>query len=581
MWNGWGSSGDARKGSIIPLSGYLWKMKRSQSMLAPAWNKRWFTVEDDHLNWYKAKGQPSPSGRIPLLSITRIKRLPAGESGMHSFSIKSTERSLLLRAQTPGEAGKWVSGVELQINLRRGGTFLGPPTRKNAKKVIKSGDNLDVMLTKVNDMLERLDSIRADELNGERASPQGRDSATDGRSTRRRDTGRISQRAGQQAQKGSRSASEASGDGGGGGGSGRGGRSRSRGPGNGSGSGSGSSWSSHGRSSSGGSPNGDMVESPTVDRVLRSELARGDSDLLREAEEGHGDGFPGRSGSDVSEPPSSRVPSRRLEPPHFGTLSTSAARAHGTAERKEEIIDLSDGEDDIMAEWDAPRGGATGGARNGWLDERQQNHSSHARDRSHGRQSRSQDSPHRRGDYSKDWGGVDRRDRGGSGPRSAVHYRSGRWSPSPRRRDRDASPEVDENDPVRLKGAQRDRTQRSVARSDRRRGPRYGEERSEEEAEDRWSAPREEPRQHHRQQQSKCNGSWAAARGPGRPSPGDRRRAKGHGSERADDGLKMWDFPADMDDGAAGDGESSRRPTQSKPRRQAASAWAEDAPMRM
>mmetsp|Transcript_6424 Transcript_6424/g.18116 ORF Transcript_6424/g.18116 Transcript_6424/m.18116 type:complete len:578 (-) Transcript_6424:1704-3437(-) len=157
-----GDAAESRRGAdIIPLSGYLWKMKRSQKMVTPAWNKRWFTIDNDALNWYKSKSSETPSGQIPLLSITKVAKFEKGQTGANSFIIKAKSRSLLLRAATPGEVNKWVGGVNLQIDLRKGGTIQGPPCKKNQRKVKKTGNNFDVMLASVQRTLEELEGMKA------------------------------------------------------------------------------------------------------------------------------------------------------------------------------------------------------------------------------------------------------------------------------------------------------------------------------------------------------------------------------------------------------------------------------------
>eukprot|EP00975_Prorocentrum_lima_P029625 6218820-Prorocentrum_lima.AAC.1 len=92
-----------RDAGIVPLSGYLWKRKRNQQLGTPAWNKRWFSVEGENLHWYKTSSAEEPSGKIPLLSISRIVRGRKEEGGALAFTITARSRNFLLRGATPGE----------------------------------------------------------------------------------------------------------------------------------------------------------------------------------------------------------------------------------------------------------------------------------------------------------------------------------------------------------------------------------------------------------------------------------------------------------------------------------------------
>jgi len=119
----------------IILQGWLHKMKRNKKSLQLSdWNRRYFKVQSGNLSWARTSTQNPPSGVIPLLTITKLKLFEKGDQGTHSFVLACDERSMLLRGDTATEVDKWVRGLQLQMDLLRGGSAQGPPCSKNQGK---------------------------------------------------------------------------------------------------------------------------------------------------------------------------------------------------------------------------------------------------------------------------------------------------------------------------------------------------------------------------------------------------------------------------------------------------------------
>lgn len=133
----------------VLISGWILKRKRSKSVIGFKWNKRWFAVESDNLVWYLGKRRSSktsfPSGSIPLDEIQQIYKLnTVTEKEQHVFVVKARKQSLCLGAKSSGDCDKWVRLIQMQLDLRSGGTVSGPKSAKNRRVSNGGGDNLDV-----------------------------------------------------------------------------------------------------------------------------------------------------------------------------------------------------------------------------------------------------------------------------------------------------------------------------------------------------------------------------------------------------------------------------------------------------
>ena len=74
----WGNKESNNKES---RGGYLYKLKRKQSLLLPQWNRRWFCLEGTYLKWYESKDSVEASGSVDLSQVTSIEEFDNGASG--------------------------------------------------------------------------------------------------------------------------------------------------------------------------------------------------------------------------------------------------------------------------------------------------------------------------------------------------------------------------------------------------------------------------------------------------------------------------------------------------------------------
>jgi hypothetical protein len=118
---------------ISSYRGYLYKLRRSQNVLAPQWGKRWFSIEGHFLKWYRQENDLFSSGMINLKYVRSISKLEnqqidgnsnsgSGKNNMqYAFSINSDERNLVLRATTLQEMNTWFKVLHIHADKARGG----------------------------------------------------------------------------------------------------------------------------------------------------------------------------------------------------------------------------------------------------------------------------------------------------------------------------------------------------------------------------------------------------------------------------------------------------------------------------
>ncbi|RLN48975.1 hypothetical protein BBJ29_004084 [Phytophthora kernoviae] len=121
----------------VPISGYLYKMKATERLLTPQWNKRFFTLEGMKLKYYQHENSQEASKVINLLAIESIRRFENGDHGVFSFVVKTPERSYFLRAESKGDMKRWVRGLKDQQDLWRAkqenGSVLPDPSVRKPK----------------------------------------------------------------------------------------------------------------------------------------------------------------------------------------------------------------------------------------------------------------------------------------------------------------------------------------------------------------------------------------------------------------------------------------------------------------
>mmetsp|Transcript_21563 Transcript_21563/g.32954 ORF Transcript_21563/g.32954 Transcript_21563/m.32954 type:complete len:290 (+) Transcript_21563:3895-4764(+) len=143
----------------VITSGWLKKKKQSSSIPGSKWNSRWFALEKDAFCWYlgcrRSPKNNCPSGRILLSDIERVYRLAVvKEKHKNILIIRSKYRALCLKAKTSGDCERWIRSIQIQLDLRSGGTVSGPKSRKNSRISCKStfdgGDKFELTAKSLN-----------------------------------------------------------------------------------------------------------------------------------------------------------------------------------------------------------------------------------------------------------------------------------------------------------------------------------------------------------------------------------------------------------------------------------------------
>jgi hypothetical protein len=106
---------------VSSYRGYLYKLRRSQNLLAPQWGKRWFTIEGHFLKWYRSETDLCSSGMVDLKYIRSIVKLENSVYG-NAFHVTCEERSLILRCANASDLNNWIRALHIQADIARGGT---------------------------------------------------------------------------------------------------------------------------------------------------------------------------------------------------------------------------------------------------------------------------------------------------------------------------------------------------------------------------------------------------------------------------------------------------------------------------
>ncbi|GMH48196.1 hypothetical protein TL16_g00234 [Triparma laevis f. inornata] len=159
-----GRGGDG--GDIITTEGFLFKMKRSAQVIKLSdWNRRYFTIEGDYLCWRHANDRSKPSGSVKISDIKGIKTIKQNKC---AFVVKAGERTLYLRSETAGDADRWVRSIQMQVDLRTGGTSQGPKGEKNQRRSNGGMDKFDHMIREVEKSLEVLEKLDEESLSSKK-----------------------------------------------------------------------------------------------------------------------------------------------------------------------------------------------------------------------------------------------------------------------------------------------------------------------------------------------------------------------------------------------------------------------------
>ena len=145
--------------SICILEGSLAKMKRQPKLLTSRWNKRWIMLTNDALEW-RHSTHGDARGRLKLDDVEKIYKLKAKHGSTNSNAakkrrrsssniakiliIKTKERNLCLAAQNSDDCDRWYRAIQMQLDLREGGTVSGPRGTRNRRQSNGGGDKYKV-----------------------------------------------------------------------------------------------------------------------------------------------------------------------------------------------------------------------------------------------------------------------------------------------------------------------------------------------------------------------------------------------------------------------------------------------------
>lgn len=144
--------------SICILEGSMAKMKRHPKLLTSRWNKRWVILTNDALEWRRHSKHGDARGRIKLDDVEKIyklkshstnsnaamKRRGSSSSNAKILIVKTKERSLCLSAQSSKDCDRWCRAIQMQLDLRGGGTVSGPRGTRNRRQSNGGGDKYKV-----------------------------------------------------------------------------------------------------------------------------------------------------------------------------------------------------------------------------------------------------------------------------------------------------------------------------------------------------------------------------------------------------------------------------------------------------
>lgn len=140
------------------------KMKRHPKLLTSRWNKRWIILTNDALEWRHSR-HGDARGRIKLDDVGKIYKLKSlsnktkhgstnsnaakkrkGTSSNNAtiLIVKTKERNLCLSAQGGEDCDRWYRAIQMQLDLREGGTVSGPRGTRNRRQSNGGGDKYKV-----------------------------------------------------------------------------------------------------------------------------------------------------------------------------------------------------------------------------------------------------------------------------------------------------------------------------------------------------------------------------------------------------------------------------------------------------
>ncbi|KAM7391872.1 hypothetical protein PAMP_022523 [Pampus punctatissimus] len=122
---------EARKGNRpgVLRSGYCVK----QGNVRKNWKRRFFTLDDNAVSYYKSEMDKEPLRAIPLRDIQKVHECFVKSGDLlfrdNLFLIVTNSRTFYIQADSPDEMKGWITGVQMKIQ-----DFRGPPKESSFKR---------------------------------------------------------------------------------------------------------------------------------------------------------------------------------------------------------------------------------------------------------------------------------------------------------------------------------------------------------------------------------------------------------------------------------------------------------------
>jgi hypothetical protein len=148
------------KQTPIIMTGWLYKMRKNNKFYTPTWDKRWVVIQNDSISWRHSKTS-EVTGSIDFSQVENVYKIHSLKKNKKEdnseqintnksdncdriFVVKSRKRTLCLMTGKEERCDKWIRSIQLQLDLRNGGTFSGPRNEKNRRRSNGGGDKYEV-----------------------------------------------------------------------------------------------------------------------------------------------------------------------------------------------------------------------------------------------------------------------------------------------------------------------------------------------------------------------------------------------------------------------------------------------------
>jgi len=95
-----------------------WLTKEGGSI--KTWKRRWFTLKNYVLSYYKSQGDPEPKGKIEVSGSTVVRASNNKNKKPNCFEVTTPTRIFYICADTEEERDSWVQALNESIKSRDG-----------------------------------------------------------------------------------------------------------------------------------------------------------------------------------------------------------------------------------------------------------------------------------------------------------------------------------------------------------------------------------------------------------------------------------------------------------------------------